>query len=143
MNEKVELIKKLMAMEAAEKTSKVTTPSDILPVVEKYRNRKQEHFIVVTLDGSHKVIRVRVVSKGIVNRCLVHPREIFRKAITDNAVAIIAVHNHPSGGYDPSSEDIEITKRIKDAGKIIGIELLDHIVIAKYGYYSFLEECKI
>ena len=143
MNEKVELIKKLMAMEAAEKTIEVTAPSDILPAVEKYRNRKQEHFIVATLDGAHQIIHTRVVSKGIVNRTLVHPREIFRKAITDNASSIIAIHNHPSGNPAPSSQDIEITKRIKDAGEIIGIDLLDHIVIAKYGYYSFLEEGRL
>jgi len=143
MNKKVELIKKLMALEAAEKTNKITAPSDILPLVEKYRNRKQEHFMVATLDGSHKVIRVRVVSKGILNRCLVHPREIFRKAITDNAASIIAIHNHPSGNPNPSPEDIEITNRLKAAGEIIGIEVLDHVVIGKYGYYSFLEEGKI
>lgn len=140
---KSELIKELMALEALEPTIKITTPEDILPVFAKYRNRKQECFLVATLNGAHEVIRVRVITKGIVNRTLVHPREIFRKAITDNATAIILCHNHPSGNTDPSGEDIQITDRIKSAGKIIGIEVLDHIIISRKGFYSFLEEGKL
>ncbi len=143
MNKKLELIKELMAIEAAETPVKITSPDHILPFVEEWREACKEHFIVTTLDGNHSVIKTRVISIGILNRTLVHPREIFRDAILDNAAAIICCHNHPSGGVTPSTEDIQITRRLKDASKIIGIEILDHVIISKRGYYSFLEEGKL
>ena len=83
------------------------------------------------------------ISSGILNKCLVHPREVFQKAIKTNAAAIILAHNHPSGDPTISHEDQLITDRIKESGKIIGIELLDHIIIAENGYTSFLEERKL
>ena len=119
---------------------KVTNPKDVLPVLRRYRNYKQEAFICITLDGAHQVITVRIISIGTINRTLVHPREIFAGAINDRAAAIILCHNHPSGNTEPSTEDIEITDRIKSAGKIMGIEILDHIILGKVpDYYSFLE----
>ena len=132
-----------MALEATEAPIKITAPSNILPYIEKYRNKKQEEFVVITLNGGHEVIRVRSILKGLVNLTLVHPREVYRMAIKDNAAAIILSHNHPSGNFAPSQEDIKLTKRLISAGKIIGIEVLDHIVIARRGYYSFLEEGKL
>ena len=140
---KLKLIKELMIMEVAETPVKISSPDHILPFVEKWRCEDREHFIVITLNGSHNIIKTRVISIGIVNRTIVHPREIFRDAILDNAIGIILVHNHPSGNVDPSTEDIEITTRLKNASKIIGIEILDHIITAKRGYYSFLEEGKL
>jgi DNA repair protein RadC len=137
---KVDLIKQLMALEAIEGAIKISKPENILPYINKYRNRKQEEFIVITLNGGHEVIKVRTVTKGILNRTLIHPREVYRMAIKDNAAAIILAHNHPSGNYEPSKEDREITIRMKKAGEIIGIEVLDHVIIARKGYYSFLEE---
>ncbi len=137
--EKSHLIKRLMAIEAAELEQKITSPIEVLPELDKYRNRKQEEFIVITLNGAHEVIKVRSVSKGLVNRTLVHPREIFRPALLDNAAAVILAHNHPSGQCTPSKEDTEITIRLKKAGDILGIEILDHIIVSKKGYYSFLE----
>lgn len=137
------LLNKLYALEAADPVKKITSPSDILPAIWKYAEEIQEHFIVVSVTGCNEVIATRIISKGILNRVLVHPREIFRQAIIDNAAAIIIVHNHPSGNFEPSTEDIEITKRIKSAGTIVGIEVLDHIIITKRGYYSFLEEGKL
>ncbi len=123
---------------------KVTTPKDVLPILRRYRNYKQEAFICITLNGSHNIITVRIISIGILNRTLVHPREVFVGAIKDHAAAVILCHNHPSGNIDPSEEDIQITKRLKDAGSILGIEILDHIIIGKIpDYYSFLEEGKI
>lgn len=143
MNRKLELIKELMAIEAAETPIKITGPDHILPAVEEWREAAQEHFIVTTLNGAHEIIKTRVVSIGLINRTLVHPREVFNNAITDNAAAIILCHNHPSGNVEPSTEDIKITARLKQAGIIIGIEIMDHIIIAKRGYYSFLEEGKL
>jgi len=140
---KANLIMQLMEIAAAEPAIKITNPGTLLPELQKYINRRQEEFIVITLNGAHEIIKIRSISKGLVNRTLIHPREIFRKAISDNAAAVILSHNHPSGNCTPSQEDYEITKRLKAAGMIIGIEVLDHIVIAKKGIYSFLEEGKL
>ena len=141
--EKTELIKQLMAMESAELGTKITTPTDLLPELEKYRDRPQEEFILLTLNGAHEIIKVRSITKGLVNRTLIHPREIFRPAIMDNSAAIIIAHNHPSGNSEPSTEDIAITTRLKDAGILLGIEVLDHLIVSKKGYYSFLENGKL
>ena len=138
-----DLIQQLMTLEAAEIEPKISQPWHVLPVLKKYRNRKQEEFVVITLNGAHGIIKTRSIGKGLINRCLVHPREVFRMAISDNAAAVILSHNHPSGNVEPSTEDIEITNRLKSAGKIIGIEIIDHIIITKNGFYSFLEEGKI
>ena len=137
------LLSELWALEAKDPVKRVTSPANIIPAVLQYAEKDQEHFIVINLDGEHKVISINVVSMGILNRTLVHPREIFRRAIVDNSACIMLCHNHPSGNLEPSIEDIEITNRIKSAGKIIGIEVLDHIILSKRGYYSFLEEGKI
>lgn len=123
---------------------RISQPSDIYDVIKKkYAKKKQEHFITITLDGEHKVIAVRIISIGILNRAIVHPREVFRTAIADNAASIIICHNHPSGSLIPSPEDKDITKRIKDSGRIIGIEVLDHLIISKNGFYSFLENSEL
>ena len=100
----------------------------------------KEHFLTLTLDGSHKPIQTHLISTGTVNRSLVHPREVFRPAILDNAAAIIVAHNHPSGNFSPSTEDHEVTKRLKQAADIIGIPLLDHVILTNtfYQYYSAL-----
>lgn len=122
---------------------KIISPADALPFINHYSDRKQEHFLCISLNGAHEVIRVRVVSMGLVNRTLVHPREIFSDPLKDRAAAVLIAHNHPSGNTEPSQEDIDITRRIKNAGVILGIELLDHIIFTENAYYSFLEEGKI
>lgn len=118
---------------------KITSPADILPAVSHFADRKQEHFLSVSLNGAHEVIGVHVVSVGLVNRTLVHPREVFAEALVERAAAVIAAHNHPSGNVEPSGEDAEITGRLKSAGEVLGIHLLDHIIFSCRGYYSFLE----
>ncbi len=122
---------------------KITAPTDALPYINHYSDRKQEHFLCLSLNGAHEVIQSRVVSMGLVNRTLVHPREIFSDPLKDRAAAVLIAHNHPSGNIEPSREDIDITRRIKSAGLILGIELLDHIIFTDKAYYSFLEEGKI
>ncbi len=122
---------------------KITSPADALPFISHYSDRKQEHFLCLSLNGAHEVIQSRVVSMGLVNRTLVHPREIFSDPLKDRAAAVLIAHNHPSGNTEPSREDVEITRRIKNAGVILGIELLDHIIFTDNAYYSFLEEGKI
>lgn len=100
------------------------------------RDKKQEHFVVLTLDGANRLISNTVVFQGTLNQSLIHPREIFAKAIEDRAANIIVAHNHPSGYTEPSSEDIEITTKLKEIGDLLGIKVLEHIIIAKNSYIS-------
>ncbi len=119
---------------------KIRMPSDLLPIVDRYIDRKQEHFLVATLNGAHEAVAVRVVTKGLVNRTIIHPREVFAPAITDRAAAVMLAHNHPSGALDPSDEDHDVTRRLVAAGRTLGIPVLDHIIFSDRGYYSFLED---
>jgi DNA repair protein RadC len=125
------------------KTVKIKHPSDVYGLVKSFTKKKQEHFIVLTLNGSYDVISMRIVSIGLVNKTIIHPREIFIHAIKDNAIAIIVCHNHPSNNLEPSDEDIEVTEILEKAGKIIGINLLDHVIVSKSGYYSFKQNDKM
>ncbi len=120
--------------------TRITVPADILPVVRHYADRKQEHFLCLSLNGAHEVQSVRVVSIGLVNRTIVHPREVFADPLTDRAAAVVVAHNHPSGRVEPSMEDRDVTRRLKQAGDTLGIRLLDHLVFSTKGYYSFLEQ---
>lgn len=117
----------------------VNSPETLLPHLEQIRNEQQEHFVCASLDCAGHVINVRVITIGLINHSLVHPREVFRGAITDNASTIIVAHNHPSGSLDPSPQDIAITTQLKEAGTILGIQLLDHVIISQNGHYSFSE----
>jgi DNA repair protein RadC len=119
---------------------KISFPPDVLPLIRHYGDRKQEHFICISLNGANEVVAHRVVSVGLVNKTQVHPREVFADPITDRASAIIVAHNHPSGELKPSKEDTEITKQMKAAGETLGIKLLDHIIFNQKEYYSFLEK---
>ena len=115
------------------------SPLDIYNAVKDYATRETEHFLAVTLDGAHNIINVHLVTMGLVNRTLAHPREVFRPSIMDNATAIILVHNHPSGNLEPSEDDLELTTRMQRAGSLIGIGVLDHIIISRNGYRSLVE----
>ncbi|MEQ1626452.1 MAG: DNA repair protein RadC [Nitrospira sp.] len=119
---------------------KINTPADVLPLIRHFADRKQEHFLAVTINGANEVLNVRVVSIGLIDRSPVHPREVFADALTDRASGIIVAHNHPAGSLEPSPSDMDATKQIKEAGEIIGIEVLDHIIFNRKGYYSFLEK---
>jgi DNA repair protein RadC len=118
---------------------KVASPRDVWPLVSHWSDRKQERFICCSLNGAHELIATRVVSIGLVNRTVVHPREVFADPITDRACAVIVAHNHPSGRLDPSPEDREITRRLKEAADTLGIALLDHLIFSAEGFYSFVE----
>lgn len=119
--------------------TRVSYPTDILPVVRHYVTRPQEYFMVISLNGAHEIIRSRVVSIGILNRTLIHPREVFSDPIKESAASIIIAHNHPSGNLEPSNEDIEVTKRLVDAGILLGINVLDHVIFSNRDHYSFAE----
>lgn len=101
---------------------------------------EQEHFRVMTLNTKKEINFIREISKGTINMTIVHAREVFRAAISDNAHSIILLHNHPTGDPSPSKEDIGLTKNLIEASKIIGIDILDHIIIGDNKYFSFLEE---
>ena len=118
---------------------KISRPDDLLPMIREIRDRKQEHFVAVTMNGAGEVIRKRVITVGLLNHSLVHPREVFADAITDRAASIICVHNHPSGTLEPSPQDLEITRQLTEAGTILGIRLLDHLIVTRDGYLSFKE----
>ncbi len=115
---------------------KIKSAEDVLKITEELREKRQEYFITLTLDGASNLIQKRTVFIGTLNFSIVHPREIFADAITDRAAGIIFVHNHPSGELKPSAQDIDITKRLVEVGKIVGIEVIDHVIISKNGYYS-------
>ena len=119
---------------------KIRSASDVHFHLSEYHDMDREHFVAITLDGASRIINTRVISIGTLNQSLVHPREVFRDAILDNSAGIIVAHNHPSGQLEASIEDKRVTKRLREVGKIIGIELLDHVILAVDGYYSFSEE---
>lgn len=117
----------------------IKSPQSLIPLLRDYYEvTDKEQFVIVALNGVHKVISIRTVSVGTLNKSLVHNREVYRYAIQENAAAIIAVHNHPSGDSNPSDEDVKTTEAIESAGNIIGIKLLDHIILGR-DYFSFLE----
>ncbi|MGP1576758.1 MAG: RadC family protein [Treponema sp.] len=120
---------------------KISHPHDIVPLLRHYAGRKQEQFICSSLNGAHEVLAIRVVSVGTLTHTLVHPREVFADVLEDRAAAVILAHNHPSGTLEPSMEDLTLTRRLTQAGELLGIKVLDHIILAPNGtYVSFIEQ---
>lgn len=120
--------------------SKITSSTDVLPLVSDIINKKQEYFICISLNGAGEVVGNRIITVGLVNHSLVHPREVFADAITDRAASVIFVHNHPSGTLEPSKQDILMTKQLVEAGAILGIKVLDHLIVSKKGHLSMKEK---
>ena len=129
----------LVSERKAKEQITISTPADAYTALERYHKKRKEHFLVLTLNGAHEIQAIRIVSIGIVNRSIVHPRDEFIEAIKDHAAAIIVAHNHPSGSFEPSPDDNEVTRRLKEAGDILGISVLDHLVFSHRGFYSYLE----
>jgi len=119
---------------------KVSKAIDVVNEIKEFEDKKQEHFIVIYLDSANRVMESRVITIGTLNQSLVHPREVFSPAIEKRAASIILAHNHPSGIMRPSSQDLEVTNRLKEGAKILGIEILDHIIFSVNGYLSFRDE---
>ncbi len=119
---------------------RITSAENVYSLLHEYSTEQKEHFIAITLDGRSRIIEKRVIHIGTLNQSLVHPREVFRPAILDNAAGIIIAHNHPSGTLEASRADMQVTQRLKEVAKLVGIELLDHVIISSEGYYSFQEE---
>lgn len=120
-------------------TIKVSKPNDVMSLLVDFVEKEQEYFIVITLNGANMVLNSHVISIGLLDQTQVHPREVFVQAIKDRAKSVILAHNHPSSQNEPSPEDLAITKQLVDAGGVIGIEVLDHVIFSQAGMYSFLE----
>jgi DNA repair protein RadC len=119
---------------------KIQSIKDVMPIVDELKDKKQEYFLTLTLDGASNLIQKRIVFIGTLTQSIVHPREVFADAISDRAAGIIFVHNHPSGNTNPSEEDFAVTERLLDVAKVVGIDVFDHIIIGKDRYFSFQAE---
>jgi DNA repair protein RadC len=114
------------------------SPDKVLPLLAGIRDKQQEYFVLLTLDGANRLIHRHTITIGTLTASLVHPREVFAPAIADRAASIIIAHNHPSGSLDPSPADQEVTKRLKQAGELLGINLVDHIIVTKDDFRSII-----
>jgi len=121
--------------------TRYTAPSQVFDTFSFLMKETKEMFVTLHLDGKNRIICMDLVSIGSLNQSIVHPREVFKTACLSNAAAIILVHQHPTGDPAPSSEDIAITRRLKEAGEIMGIKVLDHIIVGDGEYMSFVERC--
>ena len=115
-------------------------PRDVWDALPEVRTAKKEHFIIFILDTRNNEIKRETVSIGTLNYNLVHPREVFEPAIRNLAAGIILCHNHPSGCLEPSDEDLSLNKRLVQAGKLLGVEVLDHVIVARDGFASFKQK---
>jgi len=104
------------------------------------RDKKQEYFVCLTLDGANRLIAKRTIAIGTLTASLVHPREVFADAITDRAASIIVAHNHPSGDTTPSRADVELTKRLQESAQLLGIRLVDHVIVTKNSFATITQE---
>jgi DNA repair protein RadC len=133
----LELSKRLEADVDEKPKPILKSPEDVAAVMRsKLKGKKKEHFWVICLDTRNRFINCRPVSIGSLDTSIVHPREVFKEAVSSSAASVIFVHNHPSGDPEPSKEDIELTERLIKAGEIIGIDVLDHIIVCDRSYLS-------
>jgi DNA repair protein RadC len=124
-------------------SARIKQPVDIFTLVRHNADRKQERFISLSLNGAHEVLAVRVVTIGLVNKTIVHPREVFADLIQDRAAAFCVAHNHPSGQLESSAEDDEITERLIKAADILGLNFVDHIIFSETAWWSYRENGKL
>jgi DNA repair protein RadC len=121
----------------------ILSPREVWEELKDIRESKKEHFVVFFLDTQNQLITREVISIGTLNSSLIHPREVFEPAVKNLASHIIIAHNHPSGSLEPSNEDLAVTKRLTDAGRLLGIEILDHVIVTGTGCISFKEKSLI
>ena len=117
----------------------ITSPADVLPEIRHIRDLNKEHFVAIFLNARNQVIKTDTISIGSLNASLVHPRELYAPAVGISAASVILAHNHPSGDVTPSKEDISLTKRMVQAGQIMGIEVVDHLIVASDKFLSMKE----
>jgi len=132
-----ELANRVEAYSEAGKKPVVKTPEDVASLVRsRLKGKKKEYFLALLLDSRNQLIKVSEISVGSLDTSIVHPREVFKEAISASAASVIFVHNHPSGDPEVSEDDIKLTKRLAEAGEIVGIDVLDHIIIGDKEYLS-------
>lgn len=131
----IELVKRL-SIDMPE----ILSAEDVWKLCADIRESKKEHFVAFYLDTQNRLIERQIISIGTLNASLVHPREVFEPAVALHTASIIVAHNHPSGDTEPSHEDREVTKRLTEAGKILGIDLADHVIVTKSAYLSFQQK---
>lgn len=123
-----------------ESLTRFTSPLQVFEHLDhEFRDRRKEYFMALLLDGKNRIIKRVQISEGSLNQSIVHPREVFNVAVRESAAALILLHNHPTGDPTPSQEDLEVTRRLCEAGELMGIKILDHIVIGEGTFYSFSE----
>ena len=132
--------KSVLGKEKQSKEIKITTPKDIAEQLKYIENKEQEHFVVIGLSSANTILFNEIITIGLVNSSQVHPREVFKKVIINNCVSFIVAHNHPSGNLTPSAQDIKVTQNLKECSKILGIDLLDHIIVSSKGWISLKAE---
>lgn len=135
-----EIVRRIESQSKWFSNKKIKTPEDVAKIfIPLFRDEVKEKFIVICLNSANKIIRYEIISVGSLNSSIVHAREVFKVAIENNSANIILMHNHPSGNIEPSNEDIKVTKRLVESGKILDITVFDHIIIAGNSYLSFIE----
>lgn len=120
--------------------TRYTSPQEVYETFRFLMQETKEVFLTLHLDGKNRIIAVDMVSIGSLNQSIVHPREVFKSACLSNAAAVILIHQHPTGDPTPSREDISITNRLKEAGELMGIRVMDHIIVGEGSYHSFVEQ---
>jgi len=130
-----ELARRYLIKEAA----KIVTAADALPLLADIATKQQEYFVCFSLNGANEVIERRIVTIGLLDRSPVHPREVYADVIADRAAAVIFAHNRPSGDVQPSDADLRTHEQLTEAGKLLGLRVLDHVIVAKKAYFSFQE----
>jgi DNA repair protein RadC len=133
----LELSRRLEANASEKPTRILKSPEDVAAEVKsQLKGKKKEHFLVLCLDTRNRLIDRKLVSMGSLDTSIVHPREVFKEAISSCAASVILAHNHPSGNSEPSKEDVELTRRLVRTGEIVGIDVLDHIIVCDKGFVS-------
>jgi len=128
-------------LEPEPKDFNIKNPESVVKAIRSsIKDKAKEHFKLILLNPRNKIIGISTISIGTLNASLVHPREVFKDAIMHSAASVVLAHNHPSGDPEPSEDDLKITKKLVDSGKLLGIEVLDHIIIAKNGFKSLANE---
>lgn len=136
-----ELAKRLNNTTSNNIKTAIKNPQDVIKAVSsRLKDKKKEHFLLLSLDTRNQLIDIQTISIGSIDCSVVHPREVFKAAITDLATSIILVHNHPSGIPEPSEEDIKLTRRLLEVSKIMDIQILDHIIMGNDSYFSMKEK---
>jgi DNA repair protein RadC len=135
----LELGKRIFAPESITKTMIYTT-NDAISICRDIASKKQEHMLVLYLNARHELLQKEVIGMGSLNALVIEPKEIFSPGLLTPCAEIIIIHNHPSGDVTPSDEDVQFTQRVQNAGEILGIQLIDHLIVCSSGYFSFREE---